>query len=181
MITKPMNIKAIIIFPCLLLCLIMSGCNDRSKGLSPGQYSVSIETIEDHGSLLVQRITLTTTSNRQVVLAEPGGTESSSTSPSMDKPKTAEFEIILTANTIQPSSTINERQAIVSMVITNIQKIDGKTTRTSTRYAQMSLPIEKSHILTDVVTQRDTAGVFKDKQFLLRLKSGQRHIDLYIE
>ena len=181
MITKSMNIKAIITFSCLLLCLIMSGCNDRSKGLSPGQYKVGIETIEDHGSLLVQRITLMTTSNRQVVLAEPGGTESSSTSPSiLDKEKTANFDITLTANIIRSSSTINERQAVVSIVITNTRKTDGTTTRT-TRFAQLSLPIEKGHTLADVVTQRDTAGVFKDKQFLLRLESGQRHIDLYIE
>jgi hypothetical protein len=123
-----------------------------------------------------------TTSNRQLVLAEPGGTETSSTSPNiMDKSKTAEFEIILTANIVQPSFTINEKQAVVSIVIKNIRKADGKTTRTMTRFSQMSLPIEKSLILTDVVTQRDTAGVFKDKQFLLRLESGQRHIDLYIE
>ena len=61
-----------------------------------------------------------------------------------------------------------------------VREADGKTTRT-TRFSQRSLPIEESHTLADVITQRDTAGVFEDKQSVLRIESDQRHIELYIE
>jgi len=165
----------------IVLCVAIFGCKDRAKGLSSGQYSVSIETIEDHGSLLVQRITLTTTSNRQVVLAEPGGRESSSAGPStMENEKTADYDITLTVSTARPSATIKERQAIVSLVITDVRETAGGTTRT-TRFAQMSMPIEESQTLEDVITKRDTAGVFTDKQSILRIESDQRYIELYVE
>jgi len=165
----------------VVLCLGLFGCDDRAKGLSPGQYRVGIETIEDHGYLLVQRIVLTTTSNRKVVLAEPGGRMTSSVSPStVDKEKAADYDITVTVSTVQQSATIKERQVIVSLVITNVRKTAGKMTRT-TRFAQESLPIGESQTLADVITKRDTAGVFTDKQSILRIESDQRHIELYVE
>ena len=95
-----MRVKRLLLSVVLItLCVALSGCKDQPKGLSAGKYRISIETIEDHGSLLVQRIALTTTSRRQVVLAEPGGRETSSVSPStVDKEKTADFDITVTVN-----------------------------------------------------------------------------------
>ena len=165
----------------ITVCFGVGGCKDQVKGLSAGEYRVSIETIEDHASLLVQRIAVTTTSRRQVVLVEPGGRNSSSASPStVDKEKTTDFDITLTVNAVQSSATINGRQAVVSVVITQAREMPGKTIR-RTRFAQMSLPIEDSQTLLDLITQRGMAGLFTEKESLLRIECDQKYIELYIE
>jgi len=94
----------------------------------------------------------------------------------MNKERTAYRDITLTVTTAQPSATIKERQVIVSLVIT-----EDSEASSGTQFAQESLPIGESDTLADVITKRDTAGVFTDTQSILRVESDQRYVELYVE
>jgi hypothetical protein len=146
------------------------GCKSKLSEIPPGGYRVSVKTVKDHNSLLIQKIAITTKGKRYWVLSEGSGYNSSSIGPSItDKKKYQVVDIMLIA-TLTYSAQGGQRELVVSMV---------SETKSGTTYCSQTISVDKSFTLKNLKV-RKVEGVFSERQMLLRAESENDYIELYI-
>ncbi len=150
----------------------LSGCDKKTVGIPDGGYSVVVETIENHNSLIVQKITIKTKGRGHIVLEENAGYNSSSIGPGvMSDEKYQTVNVTLVA-TLTYGAPHGQRELVVSKVIN--ASGGGRS------YSSAALVVDNAFSLENIKVPADTKGDFTKKYVLLRAESDQRYIELYI-
>ncbi len=173
----------------LILMAISSsliGCDKRSddNGFTEHQYRVKVKTIEDHESLLIQKITIEGKGQHQVVLNSKGRyiDRDLKLSPnSTEKVATHELTMIATLTRMPhkvPGS--EQRQLIVTLVRNHSsQRVNGASAETS--FWAATPMIVNDITLKDVYILKNSSGIYGGKTSLFEAKNENDYIELYVD
>lgn len=166
--------------PYFLVCaaIVFLSLGSCGKPLSQGAYRVKIEDVASNPNTMVRRYLIETSSLRKLILADQTGATTNSIGPIQaggETTKKAEATVTVTLRGSEKDAHVDVEIIVQTHSVTN-----GAETTTTAR-CEETLPTPSATDLKSVLTETRPVGHLTSKTTLLRVASGDDHLDVVIE